>query len=88
MTPPCRDPAEAEEAGDHARAETQTNGIDKALPDYYQEAFVRATPRPEDNPELVKAAIDALRRWRWEPGPGSMLMTHTINFRLATDEKK
>jgi len=46
-------------------------------------AFARATARPEDNPELVKVAIDALRLWRWEPGGGSMQMTHTIQFRLA-----
>ncbi len=51
-------------------------------------AFGSATPRPEDHPELVKAAIEALRQWRWEPGAGSIKMTHTIQFKLAKDEKK
>jgi TonB family protein len=51
-------------------------------------AFTRATPRPEDNPELVKAAIGALRQWRWEPGEGAIQMTHTIQFRLAKEAEK
>lgn len=51
-------------------------------------AFARATARPEDNPELVKVAIDALRQWRWEPGEGSIQMTHTIQFRLAKGTEK
>lgn len=51
-------------------------------------AFTRATPRPEDNPELVQAAIEALRQWRWEPGEGSIQMTHTIQFRLVKGTEK
>lgn len=51
-------------------------------------AFARATPRPEDNPELVKAAIEALRQWQWEPGEGSIQMTHTIQFRLTKETEK
>lgn len=51
-------------------------------------AFTRATPRPEDNPELVKAAIEALRQWQWEPGEGPIQMTHTIQFRLTTGTEK
>ncbi len=51
-------------------------------------AFSSATARPDDNPELVKAAIEALRQWRWEPGEGSIQMTHTIQFRLVKGTEK
>ena len=46
------------------------------------------TARPDDNPDLAKAAIEAVRQWRWEPGKGDIKMTHTIDFRLDTAKKE
>jgi TonB family protein len=51
-------------------------------------AVTSAVARPDDNPDLAKAAIDAIRQWRFEPGPGNAKMTHTIDFRLSGESEK
>lgn len=38
--------------------------------------------RPEDNPDLAKAAMEAVRQWRFESGEGRVRMTLTVAFKL------
>lgn len=51
-------------------------------------AVISATARPEDNPDLAKAAIDAVRQWRYEPGKGETKLTHAFDFRLTAEKEK
>lgn len=42
-----------------------------------------ATARPEDRAEFAKAALAAVRQWRFEPGDKPVEMTFTIRFKLS-----
>jgi protein TonB len=46
-------------------------------------AVTSATVRREDRPEFGRAAVAAVRQWRFEPGDAVVELTLTINFKLS-----